>query len=251
MESPPNQSYAALNAIKAMQRQLKSLEAENFELKREKKRLLKLNAEKSQELTDRRQRLMEKTENAKQMLKAASVAYSQISNVRSEVESLKQKNQFAEDLLNKERKKGQDIEEQLISLKSDLSTNTQKLNAYQAFLGEFLQPPPPPTAIGLNELVVLSSDDANVDSLDQNLIGLYQRISEYPKQFQTQNLEMKKNILRTFCDCQAAVCSITDQIQLSDKQRRNIPTKAMSEETIHLYQQYFVLANEMKQFTFV
>ena len=245
-----NRSFAAVSAIKAMQKQLKTLEAANFELKREKKRLLKLNQEKNEELRERKQKLEEKTENAKQMITAASVALAQISDVRAEIEYLKTKNQKTEELLHKQKEKGKALESQLISLKTDLATNTQRLSAYQAFLGDFLKPPQPPTAIGISDYVVLSSDDNNVKSLRSEYTELYQLLDSYPKQFQIQNLELKKRIIKTFCATQNATYDIINQIQLNEKQRYAISAKDMSPETMKLYQEYFVLSNEMKKFSF-
>ena len=248
---PSGKSYAAVSAIKAMQKQLKTLEAENFELKREKKRLLKLSQVKTQELNERKQRLLEKTNNAKQMIKAASVALSQISDVRSEVEYLKAKNQKIEELLHKEKEKGESIEEQIFSLKTDLATNDQRLSAYQSFIGEFLKPPQPPTAIGINEFVAISSDDDNVNELNPELLELYNKLSSYPKKFQAQNLEMKKNILKAFCEAQKATNELSSRILASEQQRYMISSKDMSPATIHLYKEFFALSNEMKKFTFV
>ena len=243
-------SFAAVSAIKAMRKQLKALEAENFELKKERKRLIEFKKLRDEKFDDRKEKLKNRTEYAKQMLKAASIATAQISDVRLELEKLIQKSKKTEELLSKEKKKNQLKEEKLESMKSDFASNSQRLSAYESFLGEFLSPPPQPTAISLNEFVVLSSDDSNISELDSSVSDLYSRLEAQPKKFKVQDLETKKSILKDLCEGHEVSNRICERIQFLERQRFSVSNKEMNENTINLYKEFFAITNEMKNFDF-
>lgn len=243
-------SQAAVAAIQAMQKQVRQLEAENFELKREKRRLIKLSQERDSKRKERNQKLMEYTENASNMILSVSDALSQLSDIRNEIIRLETDNNQMEAILKKEKGKQDSLDEEYNCLKSDFNANNQRLNEYQTFLGEFLKPPIAPTPMDLNGLLILNASEANSDALDVEYLDIFEQLQDLPKKFKAQNLDMKKKILKTYCDSHGAATKLVNQITINEQQRFSSIPHEMSRETYQMYQEYYAFVNEMKKFEF-
>ena len=243
-------SQAAVAAIQAMQKQLRKLEAENFELKREKGRLIKLSQDRESKRKKRNEKLSTYNENTSQLILSSSEVLSQLSAIRAEIEDLKSDNSQMENILRKEKAKQESLDEEYNCLKSDYVANIQRLNEYQSFLGTFLKLPIAPTAIDLNGLVILNSSENNYEALDDDLLEIYEQLEDLPKKFKAQSLSVKKKILQTYCKSHGAATNLVNKITCNEQQRFSSIPQEMSEETKKLYKEYYAIINEMKKFEF-
>lgn len=248
------ESEAAILSIRELQTQIKHLEAEKAILINECRRLNELSVLKKDNFDELKAKTDLLTSKAEEEIKLASITIKQNADLRKEIEELKQKNMYMEELNTRETKKTKVLEDKLNVLSDDLVQQKIRLAKYEEFLDEFLQVSHQPSSLTNAEILIYQNSATSkerLENLSHEVQAIIERLKAHPKYIFAQNLDSKSDIVKDFIKAHEKIDQLTFQIKENEARRLGPgPMIPMTKETKCLLEEYYSIAEHLKQYRF-
>jgi hypothetical protein len=244
-------SEAALASIKALQKRIKWLEADQENLKADYESLTRQLDRQNEDHSGRERSLSEANERAQGMLTDLSATLAEVLSTRELNERLKLEIAESEEILGKQRAKNLRLKRDVSEYSAEFNETLAQLSEHEQFLAELCVPPPYSTLIPPEDLLLLASGDLEQGLLPPAFEEVHNRLRELPKSFPAQDLPTKIEIVETIGVAKAGAQEMLRRIRFLEKRRFASTSPRQFESNARvLAKQQFVLCNDIKQFRF-